>query len=183
MSAQSEYERRLTIWTDSQAHLEFMHDAVLGYQKPVVIELGVAHGNTTSALLAACEEADGMLWSCDIQVPHVPVDWYESEHWNLYVGDDLSQGVLDHMPESCDVLFIDSDHGYDHVYATLRHYVPRVREGGVVFCHDTQWAPQGDTDLGTPGGMVALAIARYCGENDLEWTNRTGSYGLGVIKR
>jgi predicted O-methyltransferase YrrM len=182
MSAAEEYERRRHIWTDSQAHLEYMHETVLRYRQATVIELGVAHGNTTSALLSAASEAGGLLYSCDIQQPFVPADWRRDPHWRLFIGDDLSHRALEFMPARCDVLFVDSDHSYEHVWHTMELYLPRVKPGGVALFHDTQWIPGGDTDLGWPGGAVAQVLTGYCQEHGLTWENRPLSYGLGVIR-
>jgi predicted O-methyltransferase YrrM len=182
VNAAEEYRHRLGIWTDSQAHLEFLHETVLAYSRPAVIELGVAHGNTTSALLAACGQGSGLLYSCDVRMPHVPASWCADPHWSLFIGDDLSAEALEFMPAQCDVLFVDSDHSYEHVLRTMELYMPRVKPGGIALFHDTQWVP-GDVDLGRPEGRVAHAISAYCESHRLSWENRPGSYGLGVVRQ
>ena len=65
MSAAEEYRRRLGQHSDIRGHLEFLHETALAYPEPVIIELGVAWGNSTSALLSAAGEAGGALWSVD----------------------------------------------------------------------------------------------------------------------
>jgi cephalosporin hydroxylase len=164
--------------------MEFMHSVVASYWKPVVIELGVAHGNTTSVLLDAAEQAEGELWSCDLpDAAHlkVPPVFRESERWYLLLGDDTSQDILDQMPGTCDVLFVDSDHTTEHVLAVMEAYMPRVRPGGYALFHDTEWEYP-STQLPEPTGEVARAIGRYCWQYSLMWENRHGSYGLGVVR-
>jgi predicted O-methyltransferase YrrM len=180
-----EYERRLTVWSDIQGHLKFLHDTVTAYANPVVIELGVAWGNSTSALLSAAAETDGMLWSVDageVRTTHmIPEDWWDDPHWRFLHADDLSARALEWLPPECDVLFADSDHSYSHVTGILGAYMPRVRPGGVALFHDTQWQYP-DTDLGRPEGDISRALSDWCGKHDATWENRPGSYGLGIIR-
>jgi predicted O-methyltransferase YrrM len=178
-----------TFIRDTQAHLPFLHETVLAYDKPAVIELGIQAGNSNCALLSAAEKRGGILYSCDLQtrgqlqarLPHDRVEWWDHPSWRVFHGDDLSPEALAWMPEQCDVLFTDSDHSYGHVLATLEAYLPRVKPGGVALFHDTQWEYP-STDLGKPGGEVARALDEYCGKNGLTWENRPGSYGLGMIR-
>src|SRR5271155_718550 len=94
----AEYECRLADPSiDSHGHLEFLHGTVLSYREPVVIELGVAHCNTTSALLSAAEQVGGTLWSCDLpDAEHlkVPQEFRDSPNWRFLLGDDTSQRIL-----------------------------------------------------------------------------------------
>jgi cephalosporin hydroxylase len=184
-SVHEEYLRRLADPSvDSHAHMGFMHDVVTSCRNPVVIELGVAHCNTTSVLLDAVEQVEGELWSCDLpDAEHlkVPPVFRESERWHLLLGDDTSQVILDQMPGTCDVLFVDSDHTTEHVLTVMKAYMPRVRPGGYALFHDTEWEYP-STQLPWPGGEVAIALGRYCKGHGLTWENRPGSYGLGVIR-
>lgn len=194
MSVLTEYQYRLAIRTDIQSHLPYLHDTVLGYRSPVVIELGIQAGNSTSALLSAAGEREGALYSCDIQSREqlraglsggnrrVPEEWWDLPYWHVFHGSDLSAGALAWMPAECDVLFVDTDHSEEHTVAVMEAYMLRVKLGGVALFHDTQWVP-GDTDLGKPDGPVARGINRYCRNNGLAWENRPGSYGLGIIKQ
>lgn len=193
VSAAEEYRHRLGIWTDIQGHLEFMHSTVLEYHHPAVVELGIQAGNSTCALLSAAKGAGGRLWSCDIRnreelagetsggLRRVPDDWWDDPAWNVFCGDDLSAETLAWMPAQCDVLFIDSDHSYEHVRGVLDVYVPRVKPGGTVLLHDTHWVP-GDDDLPAPDGPVAQALTAYCDMHGLSWEDRPGFYGMGIVR-
>lgn len=175
------YRTRLAEQSDIQGHLEFMHELVSGYIAPAVVELGVRAGYSTSALLAAVHRKAGMLWSVDIKEALVPLEWYRDERWEFRQGDDLDPQVQAWLPPGCTVLFIDTSHDYDHTLAELRLYAPRVVPGGTILLHDTHW-DKDNVELTTPTGPVALAIIDYCEETGLEWTDRPGSYGLGVIR-
>lgn len=184
MSAAEEYQRRLGTDCDMQDHMAFLHETVRCYPSPVVVELGVAWGNSTSALLSAASATGGTLWSVDAGEigAMIPADWWDDPDWRFLQADDLSPRALEWLPGECDVLFVDSDHSYEHVTGVLDAYVPRVKAGGVALFHDTQWHTPGDVDSGRPDGQIAQAITRYCEESGLTWENRPGSYGLGVIR-
>jgi len=182
MSLAADYAQRLMTWSDIQDHLEFLHQAVLGYRRPVVIELGVRSGMSTSALLSAVSEAEGgRLWSADIEQPQVPEEWFGESAWRFVQGGSLDAAVLRQLPKHCHLLLLDTAHRYEHVLAELAAWVPRVRPKGMALVHGTQWAP-GDADLGIPVGPVADALNEYCRETGLAWVNREGSYGMGVIR-
>lgn len=198
-SVVQEYLDRLDIWTDIRGHLQFMHETVLSYTNPVVIELGIQAGNSTSALLAAVSVTHGTLYSCDIQtreqlklgiVPgsgglrRVPDDWWDLPFWKTMcgtTGDDLSAEAREWLPDECDVLFVDTEHTTEHVLAVMDEYMPRVKEGGVALFHDTHWTP-GDYDSPYPEGPVAKGIDQYCKAHGLSWEDRPGSYGMGVVQ-
>lgn len=169
----AEYRHRCAQDSDISLHLPYLHDSAQG---GTVIELGVRTGNSTTAFLASGAE----VWSVDIAELQVPGDWHQNPRWHPLLGDDLDQQVLDALPAQADVVFIDTMHTFDHTLAELRAYVPRARR--LVLLHDTQWLPNG-SDAGTPTGPVARALDDYCAEAGLQWENRPGSYGLGVIRK
>jgi predicted O-methyltransferase YrrM len=184
MSTMAEYMARLTgPWCDIQDHLGFLYDTVRSRQDPVVVEFGVRRGNSTAAFLAALEGTSGHLWSGDVAMPEVPVEWFKNPHWTFLPGNDIDLRFK--MPQEIDVLFIDTNHDYRHTLAELRTYVPRLAKGGVALLHDTQW-DEGDAYLATPTGPVAQALDYFCQEAPYEWTNRgskPGGYGLGLLYR
>jgi predicted O-methyltransferase YrrM len=178
----AEYEHRLTgFWSDIQGHMQFLKETAAGYSKPVIIELGVRSGQSTSAFLAGIAGNGGELWSCDVDQPSVPEHWHDLPEWHLLVADDLSPEAQAWLPAQCDVLFVDTSHTVEQTLGELRAYVPRVRPGGVVLLHDTMWADPGE-ELDEPGGWVAQALDAYCAETGRSWVNRTGSYGMGVVR-
>jgi predicted O-methyltransferase YrrM len=178
----AEYEHRLTgFWSDIQGHMQFLKETAEGYAKPTVIELGVRSGQSTSAFLAGIAGNGGELWSCDVDQPSVPAHWHDLPQWHLLVADDVGVQAREWLPAACDILFIDTSHEFRHTVTELFFYVPRVKPGGVVLMHDTEWAPAGNEQLAEPGGPVAEALDAYCGEAGRSWVNRAGSYGMGAI--
>lgn len=155
-----------------------MHEAALSYEAPVIIELGTRSGNSASAWLAAIEKKDGHghLWSVDQDEPVVPPAWRELPYWTFMRGDDRDEEVIRLVREGtypgADILFIDTSHYYRHTLAELDAYVPMVRDGGMVIMHDTEWQ----------ACEVAKALDEWCPAHGLEWENRHGCNGLGVIR-
>jgi cephalosporin hydroxylase len=184
--------RRAGPWCDIQGHMGFLYQEARN--RRTLIELGVRTGNSTVALLASqyrlnvvdgypYQEGDpaGSLWSVDVSPPEVPLHWHKLPHWFFRQGDDTSPEVRNWLPAKCDLLFIDTSHSYTHTMAELTLYVPRVIEGGIVLLHDTEWEYP-NIQLDEPTGPVARALSDYCHAEGLYWSNRPGSYGMGVIR-
>lgn len=185
-----EFKNRLVLHSDIIDHLQFMHDTVLKYTAPVVIEMGVRTGNSTCALLTGAIEKQGELWSADINEPQVLADWLKIPAWHFMQGDSVSPKVLDWMPKQADVVFMDTSHTFEQQLAELRAYVPRVKPGGTVLVHDTQCVPldnfESDSFYPTPEpeGPVTDALNAFCKETGLTWENRKSDpllYGMGVM--
>ena len=152
-------DRRLDTW----AHLPFLRDMAHGN----VLEIGVHAGVSTTALLAGVEEHGGHVWSLDVHAGCRYV-WYGHPQWTFY---DLHAGERPEPDLPLDVVFIDGDHSSWAVMTDLAAWVPLVRPGGTVLCHDA------DSML-FPG--VRQAIERYC-RFRLCHELRPGSNGLEVI--
>lgn len=167
--------------------MSFLRETAASYPEPAVIEAGVRTGNSTACFLAAALERDGQVWSVDIAPAQVPARWHDTPCWHFLQADDISEQAQAWLPGKCDVLFIDSSHQYGHTLAELALYVPRVRPGGVVLLHDTEWEQTGPTpdhcrQLGEPGGAVTAALDEWTARTGMAWENRPGSYGLGIIR-
>lgn len=169
------YRERCAEDSDIAAHLPYLHDTVVRLQAKAVVELGTRYGNSTSALLAGVTETGGHLWSIDPR-PMTP-DTYRDAPWTLIAQSDMEPYVVDLVPARLDVLFIDTSHTYAHTFAELMIYGERVRPGGVILAHDTEFTMDGED-----GFPVARALDFYCRMNGLAWVNRPGSFGLGVLE-
>lgn len=181
---QAEYERRLLEPSDIRDHLEELRFHATGWQFPRVLELGTRGGNSTSAFLAAVEKS-GWVWSIDINPPQVPEWWHGLSCWRFLQADDMSEQALAWAPPVVEVLFIDTSHEYAHTLSELRAYGPRVRPGGVILLHDTEYGCSGAwhlKDIDPRVSEVGRALDAYSRETGLSWVNRPGSYGLGVMK-
>jgi predicted O-methyltransferase YrrM len=149
-----------------------------------VVELGVRSGVSTSAFLAALEtDRKGHLWSFDIAPADVPQDFRDSEHWTFTETDGLGELALDTAPKEIDVLFIDLDpHSFEQTLTALTLWVPRIVPGGVALLHDTEWPEINYVRPGAAESEVGKALDVYCKMKDLEWRNKSGCNGLGILR-
>jgi hypothetical protein len=171
----AEYEARLAgPWTDIQDQLPMLYERACRYPRVRILEFGVRTGESTSAFLAAAERMRGRVRSYDIDAPQTPAWWQGLDSWCFTRG-----SSLDAQPGAgeCDVLFIDTSHGYDATLRELARWVPHVVPGGLVLCHDTKLA-----DPPFEPYAVARALGAYCGSTGLEWRELGGHYGLGEIE-
>jgi predicted O-methyltransferase YrrM len=174
-----EYLARLGTWSDIQAQMPLLHDAARAYPQVKVLELGVRTGNSTAAFLAAADGAGGRVWSADISPPVTDTSsWEASGVWTFLHGDDLTvtPEEVPGVPLRPDVLFIDTNHEYEHTLAELRKFVPMIAAGGIALMHDTllTWD--------RPEYQVARALDEFCGETRRAWTEISEPpYGLGQI--
>lgn len=184
LALDAEYQARRNEWSDIQGHLEFLHDTAAAIPRVTVLELGTRWGTSTAALLAAADHADGHVWSVDLEPPRVPVWWELTGRWTVTIGDDLDPQVMAQQPDPVDLLLLDTSHTYDHTLAELEAWVPRVRVGGLVCCHDTDLAGWDERGYGIegPNGPVRRALDTYCTSAGRVWVNRPGSFGMGVIQ-
>lgn len=149
---------------DTHEHLPFLKSVAKGN----VLEIGVHCGISTTALLAGLEENGGHLWSVDVH-PACRYVWYGHPLWTFkcpWAGDLVNPDL------PLDMVFIDGDHSYAGVMQDLVTWVPKVKAGGLVLCHDA--------DCGSFPG-VRGAIDDYCGTHGLKHELRHRSNGLEVI--
>ena len=171
--------------SDISDHLPFLLNCATA--RPVIVELGVRTGRSTSALLLGAHWSKGHVWSVDVNPPDVPLLWHQDPRWSFAQCDSISAQALAFAPPEIDLLFVDTSHDYLTTLAELSAWMPRVkRNGGIALFHDTQW-DTGDVSLPEPAGPVAHALTAYCTHIDpaLTWYNRhspPGLYGLGVIE-
>lgn len=176
MTLEQHYRDTLERASDIQGHLQMFVDTVAELDATKVIELGTRGGCSTVAWLYGLE-GRGHLWSVDLD----PAPAFDYPHWTFIEGNDLSERVLEQLPDQVDVVFIDTSHAYDHTLDELAAYVPRVRPGGRVLLHDTE--------LEQPEGIgpsipfpVKRAVEAYCGRHGLSWKNYEHCFGLGVVE-
>ena len=205
-----EYQRKIEPWSDIREQMPLLYEAVRRYDKAVVAELGVRDGKSTVALLRGVSECGGHVWSVDDGPVTAPHWWESSGYWSLLVADDMGEKAANWIPARLDVLFIDTSHMYGHTLAELARYVPRVRPGGVVLCHDVELTREGYPlqpqflDVPGSGGVmgeswaraaasgpeypVAAALDDYCKDKGLTWTRQRKPmvdepfYGLGTMR-
>jgi len=156
---------------DISAHLPLLRYLARGQ----VLEIGVRAGISTAALLLGAEENGGHVYSVDT----------DANCGNVYAGHPLwafihghsrddAERILRELPQ-LDLLFIDGDHGREMVLNDLETYGTRVRRGGIILLHDT--------DFFAPGhDGVRPAIQEFRQRRGHAARFFPGSYGLAIIE-
>lgn len=113
----------------------------------VIIEFGVRGGVSTWAFLDGLSP-DGQLWSVDIDQNKAPRRVRSDPRWRFIIGDDNHPHIRALLPQSADLVFIDTSHEYEHTLAEL-HFAA-TRNPRLIVCHDAKW----------PG--VEKAVKEFC---------------------
>lgn len=133
-----------------------------GSKARVVVELGTYCGLWAGQILEECPNV-GELYCIDKFNNHRTwVNWRNSvlPHKNrvtvLPVELEVAENIWSKtIKEKIDILYVDADHRFKAVLHDLQFWVPWVRKGGLIICHD--W------DMSGPRG----AIGRFFGEENI----------------
>lgn len=122
----------------------------------LVVETGVAAGNTSALILAALNRNNrGRLYSFDLPSDNVPemdlnvskneigslIPDHYKDRWNLTVGDATYELPAKLRGMVIDVFFHDSEHSYDHMNYEYAFAAKHVRRGGLVISDDVSVNP------------------------------------------
>jgi predicted O-methyltransferase YrrM len=158
------YQQHLSQWSDIQGHLPRLFEAARGN----VLEIGVRHGVSTSALLAGVEEHGGHVWSIDITDCG---QLYTHRQWTFIQADSQwPENILTQIPAHLDLLFVDGDHSYSGCMNDLLHF---GRHAATIMIHDV------DCPDTFPGVRRAVEDFLNLDKRNVEWFHE--SYGLAVI--
>jgi predicted O-methyltransferase YrrM len=175
----AEYEARLREGSDIQDHLPRLFAEASGGKR--IIELGVRGGNSCAAFLAAVERDGGHVWSVDIVEPHVPAEWHESSLWTFVLGDDIQVAHL--LPNTVDVVFVDTSHHLGHTAVEIGMYAPKLRPGGVMLFHDTELERPYEAPADDPPFPVRVAIDGTAESWGWQTEFVSGCSGLGILRK
>jgi predicted O-methyltransferase YrrM len=116
-----------------ESTLNYLSSAV----KPVILEFGVRHGQSTEFFLDICEKSNGFLYSVDMDNSSKKFD---SEKWKFIHGrDDNFELVESFIPKKIDLIYIDSFHDAEHVAKIFYHYYPFLKNNGHLIIDDISW--------------------------------------------
>lgn len=144
-------------------HLETLFWESLALKPRLIVELGVARGESSRVFAQVARISGARLVSVDLNDCSRSLDW---EEWFFIHQDDLE--FAPQFPAWCrereidptiDVLFIDTSHYFDHTLEEMRAYFPFLADHAKVFFHDTN---------------LDTYIFRKDGSLDLGWDNERG---------
>lgn len=151
-----------------------------------VIEIGM--GESTDILADHAYEHQRKLYSCDIQMGGMfkvfDKPLYDNHICFIGRSEDF---IKQYDGEDPAVVFIDGEHKYETVKMEVDFFLPRLREGGVIFMHDT--FPQEerlleiDGDGQKPGDIykVRQELERNPEVDVLTWPYTANNVGLTMV--
>lgn len=180
-------ELNIQNWTDAFWNLEatdwmlsLFYNIARKYQNCQIGEIGVRGGTSSVALLLAADKMDGHVYSMDIdpcaQARMFIRDVGLSHRHTFMQGDSKT---LD-FPVGLDVLFIDGDHSYDGVKGDYTRHINSMKDGGVVFFHDTCSVPDvgrfvkeiGGVDIQLGAGLgIKVVSPNWFEYRPMEWVD------------
>lgn len=124
---------------DINLHLVTLSMLVIEFDLKQIVELGTADGSSTLALLEAARMIGGKVLSIDIE-PCLDAKRKVEEaglvpFWKFLETDDL-EVEPNALPESIDLLVIDTNHVYAQTIAELKKYRAHLKDGSWIALHD-----------------------------------------------
>lgn len=132
-----------------------------------IVEWGVRGGVSTWAILDAMP-ANARLFSVDINDCTVPPRVSSDPRWTFLVGDDLDPAIQAQLPDTADMVFIDTSHTYEQTAAELA-YALTFQPKRIVM-HDYVMEP------------VARAADEFCAREGWRVVHNELPFGLATLE-
>jgi cephalosporin hydroxylase len=176
VNLEAAYKQACATPSDINEHLPVFFDLCVDLRASKVIELGTRGGVSTVAWLYAMELLDGHVWSVDVD----PAPALSHARWTFVQGSDLNPEVFKALPDSADIVFIDTSHSYSQTSAELHLYATKVRSGGRIVLHDTELRRPFGVGV-QPAYPVKKAVTEYCAEEGVAVTFLPNNFGLAIV--
>lgn len=118
--------------SDISGHLLQIYDTIVRKSPKITVELGVRKGMSTFVLSMAAQDVGASLISVDIEDCSRFCKWSE---WIFIKMNDLD--FADIFEDKIDVLFIDTNHTFEHTIDELKKFLPKMNKQGIIIMHDT----------------------------------------------
>ena len=113
-------------------HYRFLYLFTKKYRPEIIVELGTHRGISASAMAKGNPKA---------AVHTIDIQKYD-EHFNNdinikeYLGSSIDKNIVDQMPNDIELLFSDSGHSYELTIGEYYNYLPKMKQGSVIFFDD-----------------------------------------------
>jgi predicted O-methyltransferase YrrM len=137
--------------------MEAVYKHCFEFENPVIVEVGSAHGASSTILAEAARELLGVV----VCIDSYPENYYDQEKFGNYARQAFKKNVLqkyreevkfldmdseeasqrvkelfEEITQPIDVLFLDGNHSYEKVFKECEDYFPMLKSGGYVAFHD-----------------------------------------------
>ena len=142
-----------------------------------LVECGVRRGDSTRALLAACEDSGKQLWSFDIEDTRdlvlsrsgASADLYRGI-WHFFRCDSVTAAHCWGGTEMPGMVFVDTNHEYETTRAEIAAWAPQLLPGGCLAFHD-YWLKADNPDDHRDG--VKPAVDEWANGHPDDWKLET----------
>ena len=168
-------------FSDIRDHLPTLYSLAKSVYCGVIVELGAGH--STYILTKAAKEGNSQFYSIDQmeeahlrEFPEGAGIVQREKNYFFVKGDDSE--IVKEWETKIDLLLIDSDHDYLHVYDTLVAWTPKVHVYGTICMHDT------DHTWGHATGVLP-ALEKFLSEHPGQYsvTHRKGCGGFSILTK
>lgn len=164
------YNIALKLRSDIKEHIPFLS----AFARGNILEFGVRDGISTAAFLYGIERQGGILWSVD-KNPECGKLFSGHPLWRFIQADscDVTRIIDLGLPGKLDIVFLDTEHDYEHVSNELTSWHTMVDMDGMILVHDV-------IEYGQAAGRACEDFSKCYGWN---YVIRPGSNGLGILNR
>ncbi len=161
----------------------------------IIVELGVRNGDSTRALLAACEDSGSALYSYDVEdvgqhvrihTGNAGIPWFDAL-WYFQVKHSVDAGTMwGDVLIPVDMVFVDTDHTFRTTRNEIAVWHRHVRVGGCMAFHD-YWLH--DPPREDEGHGVKMAVDEFADAHGESWRLEThdacggGDTGFAILWR
>lgn len=159
------------VTADFQQYVDIIYDCVIKLNAKTILEVGTDLGDSTRIFATALNETGGYIWTVDIKPPQwspVLMVGFPNVH---VITSDIKDLKWD---KQLDILFLDSDHHYQHVLTELDCFGKWVRKNGLIILHDTH-----HSEFGT---QITQAMTEYASGKSYPIKDYPFGHGLGIIE-
>lgn len=162
-----------------QSYVFTLYEIALESKAKEILEIGVRQAQSTRAILSALEERkSGFLTSIDLGDRTRKIAQHPEliPYFRMITGDSHNKETFDKVNDRVyDILFLDGDHSYEGFRKDCEMYIPIIKKGGLVICHDIS-----NSKVGVREYWKEIILPKVA----FEWGKAAGGItpGLGIIQ-
>jgi len=167
--------------------MEPIASKVIKYVPGDIVEIGM--GESTEIFSKIATENNVILYSCDIQMGGMFKVFDEPLFDNHYCFTDGSEKFMGEFGGNPSVVFIDGEHLYETTKKEVEFFLPKMKDGGVMFLHDTmpvlKYSTERDSKGFNPGDVYKVRQELECDPryDVFTWPYSAQNQGLTMVMK
>lgn len=167
MNIKEEFKKRIESDEDIGNFLPLLHDKVLDYSEPEILEFGTWKGSSTLAFLNAIKEVGGHLTSVDNRHYKIRETLKNNKNVTFIIQDSRTF----ESSKKYDIILVDTIHSYEQVKAECEVIKTLIKPGTLIFFHDTIFK-----------FVITAAIDEFIERTDCIVTKHTEGKGMWEVE-